>query len=67
MLTQTFLFIWWAATTTQRVYSLEEKAKEHASHGNDIGKLQTSIESMTTRMGDLIDELRNLARERRDA
>ena len=50
--------VWWAATINQRVKELEDKAKAHASHGNDIVQIKSALEHVVEKLSELIDEFK---------
>ena len=55
----TVAVVWGAATLFQRVGTLEKKAEDHNDHGEEIARLNSSIEHLTGRVGQLVDEIRN--------
>ena len=50
--------VWWAATTNQRVNELENKARLHAQHGEDIVHIKSSIDHLAEKIGQLIEEFK---------
>jgi hypothetical protein len=51
--------VWWAATVNQRVKELDEKAKASSSHSGEIMLIKQTLENLTEKVGQLIDELRS--------
>jgi len=51
--------IWWAATAQSDISALKESAKNTANHSGEIMLIKQTLENLTEKVGELIDELRS--------
>lgn len=51
--------IWWAATAQSDLRALKEAARNSANHTGEIMLIKQTLENLTEKVGELIDELRS--------
>ncbi|MGE5501243.1 MAG: hypothetical protein ACM3W4_04885 [Ignavibacteriales bacterium] len=64
MLVQLAATIWWAATTNERVRTLEAKAKEHGDIRDIVIEMRTEMRGFRTAIQDLASGLKEVRKPR---
>lgn len=54
--------IWWAATTTQRLSTLEEKARNHNGNGEKLASIDARLEALEGDIKQFMVEMRGKRR-----
>lgn len=63
LLVQTVAIVWWAATTTQRVATLEDKAKGHNGNGEKLASIDARLEGLEGKFETMEGDLKSFIQE----